>query len=48
MLFSCDDDDWSMDIMSSVPIVGGTEGIEDMFGIGTSDDDSSDDNSVSD
>lgn len=48
MLFSCDDDDWSMDIMSSVPIVGGTEGIEDMFGIGISDDDSSDDNSTSD
>mgnify|MGYP006369275527 CR=1 FL=1 len=48
MPFSCDDDDWSMDIMSSVPIVGGTEDIEDMFGILTSDDDSSDDSSMSD
>ena len=47
MQFLCDDDDWTMDIMCSVPIVGGTEGIEDMFGIGTSDD-SSDDSSMSD
>jgi len=38
-----DDDDWTMDIMSSVPIIGGTEDIESMFGIST-DDDSNDSN----
>ena len=33
-----DDDDWTLDIMSSVPIMGGTEGIESMFGLDTNDD----------